>query len=115
MQIVELMRMVPENEDDGLAKVALFTKFMELLPVALQSQEPSMPLVKDLLRSMREVLTVNQTTHQTLFRFDSQLMQPKFFPKREKRQLRLLSGSAGTRTLDLSHAKRSLYHRSSKP
>ena len=81
MQIVELMRMVPENEDDGLAKVALFTKFMELLPVALQSQEPSMPLVKDLLRSMREVLTVNQTTHQTLFRFDSQLIQTKLIPQ----------------------------------
>ena len=32
-----------------------------------------------------------------------------------KTWLHVGTGSAGTRTLDLSHAKRSLYHRSSKP
>lgn len=68
MQITELMKMTPQNEDDALAKVALFTKFMELLPAAVQSNNPSIEFIKNLLSAMRDVLTVNRTSHQILFR-----------------------------------------------
>ena len=64
------MRMPPEVEDDSLAKVALFTKYVEVLPVALESLEHggTGSMVFDLLTGIQDVVAVNQTQHQNLFR-----------------------------------------------
>lgn len=68
------MRVVPETENDSLAKVALFTKYTEILPTALQDRPSSGlgTMVFDLLNGIQDVLAVNQTQHQTLFRSAAQ-------------------------------------------
>lgn len=64
------MRMLPESEDDTLAKVALFTKFTELLPTALEDRQGGAlgSMVFHLLDCMQEVVKVHTTMHQNLFR-----------------------------------------------
>lgn len=69
LQVVGLMRLVPANQDDRLAKAALFTKYAELLPAALMSNSANaMLLVSDLLLGIREVIAACKLTHQNLFR-----------------------------------------------
>ena len=64
------MRINPETENDSLAKVALFTKFTEILPTALQDRHSSGlgTMVFDLLNGIQDVLAVTQIHHQNLFR-----------------------------------------------
>lgn len=63
------MRMVPESEDDTLAKTALFTKYVEMLPAALEEwQSCGLDMVFDLLAGIQEVVKVNRHPHQNLFR-----------------------------------------------
>jgi hypothetical protein len=63
------MRAAPATEDDSLAKVVLFTKYVEVLPTALDSWEAKgLQMVSDLLAGIQEVVAVNQTHHQNLFR-----------------------------------------------
>ena len=64
------MRLVPDTENDGLAKVALFTKFTEVLPTALEDRQNSGlgTMVFDMLNGIQDVLAVNQSQHQNLFR-----------------------------------------------
>lgn len=69
------MRVAPRSEDDSLAKEALFTKYTELLPTALDSmhQAGTEGLVFDLLAGIGDVVAVNQTQHQNLFRSDGRM------------------------------------------
>jgi len=69
-QVIGLMRAQPATEDDALAKVVLFTKYIELLPTALHSWESrGLQPVFDLLAGIQEVVAVNQAHHQNLFRW----------------------------------------------
>ena len=68
-QVVGLMRMVPESEDDALAKTALFTKYVEVLPTALENwQQGGLGMVFDLLAAIQDVVLFSQQQHQNLFR-----------------------------------------------
>jgi hypothetical protein len=70
-QVVGLMRLAPADQDDRLAKTALFTKYTELLPAALMAGGADvLPLVSDLLLGMREVIAGRRLPHQNLFRCD---------------------------------------------
>ena len=63
------MRMVPESEDDALAKTALFTKYVEVLPTALENwQQEGLGMVFDLLAAIQDVVPFSQQQHQNLFR-----------------------------------------------
>lgn len=67
--------MTPQTEDDSLAKVALFTKYTEMLPAALESLQHAglESMVFDLLSGIQDVVAVNQTKHQNLFRYTAPL------------------------------------------
>ena len=68
-QVVGLMRLTPADQDDRLAKAALFTKYAELLPAALVAESAdAQRLVSDLLLGIREVIAGNKLAHQNLFR-----------------------------------------------
>ncbi len=70
MHVTGLMRARPATEDDALAKVVLFTKYVEVLPAALHTWEArGLQAVFDLLAGIQEVVAVNQTHHQNLFRW----------------------------------------------
>lgn len=72
MQVVGLMRMVPASEDEALAKAALFTKYVEVLPTALDGwQAAGLGMASDLLAGVRDVVAADRTTHQSLFRYVS--------------------------------------------
>ena len=63
------MRAQPSTEDDALAKVVLFTKYVEVLPAALHAWEVrGLETVFDLLTGIQEVVSVDTTHHQNLFR-----------------------------------------------
>ena len=63
------MRVVPATEDDNLAKAALFIKYIEALPHALDGwRDRGLGIVTDLLGSIREVLQDEVAVHQNLFR-----------------------------------------------
>ncbi len=63
------MRLAPADQDDRLAKAALFTKYAELLPAALTTDGANaQQLVSDLLLGIREVIAGNKLAHQNLFR-----------------------------------------------
>ncbi|KAK9905588.1 hypothetical protein WJX75_002584 [Coccomyxa subellipsoidea] len=67
--VVGLMRLTPVDQDDRLAKAALFTKYAELLPAALVADSAdAQRLVSDLLLGIREVIAGNKLAHQNLFR-----------------------------------------------
>ena len=64
------MRLAPADEDDRLAKAALYTKYVELLPAALMAGHPcSLRLVTDLLNGIKTVVASNVVPHQNLFRY----------------------------------------------
>lgn len=64
------MRLAPADQDDRLAKAALFTKYTELLPAALMAGgADALGLLSDLLLGMREVIAGNTAPHQNLFRW----------------------------------------------
>ena len=64
------MRQAPADEDDRLAKAALYTKYVELLPAALMAGHPcSLRLVTDLLNGIKTVVASNVVPHQNLFRY----------------------------------------------
>ncbi|GAB4815481.1 hypothetical protein N2152v2_002527 [Parachlorella kessleri] len=66
--VVMLMRTPPGVEDDRLAKAALFTKYVETLPHAVQSwRQHGTGMVSDLLRGMHSVVAANPPYHQDLF------------------------------------------------
>ncbi len=70
MQIVSMMRSVPATEDDKLAKAALFTKYVEVLPHALRrSLDCGINIILDLLAGIQAVVAGDPTTHQILFRW----------------------------------------------
>lgn len=63
------MRLAPADQDDRLAKAAMFTKYAELLPAALMADSSNaLQLVSDLLLGIREVIAGNKLAHQNLFR-----------------------------------------------
>ena len=63
------MRLAPADQDDRLAKAALFTKYAELLPAALMADSSdALLLVSDLLLGIREVIAGNKLAHQNFFR-----------------------------------------------
>lgn len=69
MQIVSMMRSVPATEDDKLAKAALFTKYVEVLPHALRkSLDCGIDIILDLLAGIQAVVAGDTATHQMLFR-----------------------------------------------
>ena len=86
-QVVGLMRLPPADQDERLAKAALFSKFAELLPAALLLQlqtgeggghvlggagghaaADARDLVADLLSAIQEVIAGDPTPYQNLFR-----------------------------------------------
>ncbi len=79
------MRLAPADQDDRLAKAALFTKYAELLPAALIADTTdALQLVSDLLLGIREVIAGNKLTHQNLFRRASlPLQDPRLPPQVE--------------------------------
>ncbi|KAK9824084.1 hypothetical protein WJX72_007613 [[Myrmecia] bisecta] len=67
--VVGLMRMAPVTEDDQLAKAALFTKYVEALPHALDGwPKRGLEVVSDLLLGMQDVVAADPENHQNLFR-----------------------------------------------
>ena len=77
LQIVSMMRSVPATEDDKLAKAALFTKYVEVLPHALRrSLDCGINIILDLLAGIQAVVTGDTSTHQILFRQVSACMAP---------------------------------------
>ncbi len=74
------MRLPPADQDERLAKAALFSKFAELLPAALMLQQAppgeagghapadARALVGDLLAAIREVVAGDPLPYQNLFR-----------------------------------------------
>lgn len=73
MQIISLMKVAPLTEDDSLGKAALFTKYIEALPHALDSwKETGLGLVTKLLSGIQRVVQQNILVHQNLFRYASQ-------------------------------------------
>lgn len=63
------MRMPTQSEDDRLAKTALFTKYVEVLPTALQEwRAQGLGMAFDLLAGIQDVVAVNSILHQNLFR-----------------------------------------------
>ena len=63
------MRAQPATEDDALAKVVLFTKYVEVLPAALHAWEVGgLRTIFDLLAGIQEVVAVDTAHHQNLFR-----------------------------------------------
>ena len=70
------MRLAPADEDDRLAKAALYTKYVELLPAALMAGHPcSLRLVTDLLNGIKTVVASNVVPHQNLFRSSLNLLR----------------------------------------
>lgn len=68
-QVLRLMRLAPADEEDRLAKAALYTKYAELLPATLVAGKPhSLQLVTDLLNGIKIVIATNVVPHQNLFR-----------------------------------------------
>ena len=56
------MRAQSATEDDALAKVVLFTKYVEVLPAALHAWEVrGLQTVFDLLTGIQEVVSVDTT------------------------------------------------------
>ena len=75
MQIVSMMRSVPATEDDKLAKAALFTKYVEVLPHALRrSLDCGINIILDLLAGIQAVVAGDTITHQILFRLVSLIL-----------------------------------------
>ncbi len=69
MQVLSLMRLAPADEDDRLAKAALYTKYAELLPAALSAGSPHLlQLISELLSGIKIVIAANPVPHQNLFR-----------------------------------------------
>lgn len=69
LQVLSLMRLAPADDDDRLAKAALYTKYVELLPAALSAGAPhSLQLISDLLSGIKIVIAANPVPHQNLFR-----------------------------------------------
>lgn len=69
LQIVGLMKVAPTTEDDKAGKVALFTKYVEALPHALDSwKDTGLGLVSRLLAGIQKVVQHNTALHQNLFR-----------------------------------------------
>lgn len=69
LQIVSLMKVAPVTEDDKGGKAALFTKYVEALPHALDSWKDSgLGLVSRLLLGIQKVVQHNTALHQNLFR-----------------------------------------------
>lgn len=69
LQIVGLMKVPPSTEDDKAGKAALFTKYVEGLPHALDSwKDTGLGLVSRLLLGIQKVVQHNTTLHQNLFR-----------------------------------------------
>ena len=69
LQIISLMRVAPLTEDDSLGKAALFTKYVEALPHALDSWKvKGLGLVTNLLSGMHRAVQQNTVVHQNLFR-----------------------------------------------
>jgi len=69
LQVLRLMRLAPAGEDDRLAKAALYTKYVELLPAALTAGAPnSLQLITDLLNGIKIVIAANTVSHQNCFR-----------------------------------------------
>ncbi|KAL3142038.1 hypothetical protein ABBQ32_004670 [Trebouxia sp. C0010 RCD-2024] len=67
--IVGLMKVAPATEDDKAGKAALFTKYVEALPHALDSwKETGLGLVSRLLAGIQKVVQHNTALHQNLFR-----------------------------------------------
>ena len=69
MQIISLMRAQPLSEDDSLGKAALFTKYIQALPHALDSWKArGLGLVTNLLSGIQKAVQVNTPVHQNIFR-----------------------------------------------
>ena len=63
------MTVAPVSEDDSLAKVPLFTKYVETLPRALDGwKETGLDMILHLLGGIQKVLRHNTDLHQKLFR-----------------------------------------------
>lgn len=90
VQIVDLMRTASATGDDRIAKVALFTKYVEMLPRALDVWEKhGMGLLRDLLAGIRNVVaptpgptegpaghsSAEMLLHQNIFRQGNALTQ----------------------------------------
>ena len=64
------MKVAPLTEDDSLGKAALFTKYIEALPHALDSwKQTGLGLVTKLLSGIQRVVQQNILVHQNLFRY----------------------------------------------
>ena len=76
------MRLAPADEDDRLAKAALYTKYVELLPAALMAGHPcSLRLVADLLNGIKTVVASNVVSHQNLFRYTLKVTERLSMPE----------------------------------
>lgn len=72
LQIVSLMQVMPATEDDKAGKAALFTKYVEALPHALDSwKDAGLGLISQLLLGIQRTVSHNTTLHQNLFRSDA--------------------------------------------
>lgn len=68
------MRVAPVTEDDSLGKAALFTKYMEALPHALDSwKTKGLGLIISLLNGIQKAVQQNPLLHQNLFRYSASL------------------------------------------
>lgn len=66
------MRAPPLSEDDSLGKAALFTKYIQALPHALDSwKETGLGLVTNLLSGIQKAVQVNTPVHQNMFRYSN--------------------------------------------
>lgn len=63
------MKVEPASEDDKAGKAALFTKYVESLPHALDSwKESGLGLISQLLLGIQKTVQHNTMLHQNLFR-----------------------------------------------
>ena len=77
LQIVSLMKVPAVTEDDDLFKKALFAKYVEALPHALDSwKDTGLALVGNLLSGIQKVMQQSTALHQNLFRYTSSSSSP---------------------------------------